>query len=309
MRAVVLGFISRDINTLEGGKQIEETGGKGWYTSAALAQCGVDVDLITWLPDEDLSLIEPLRQLGIGVHIIPIAKSVRHENIHLPGSHPERSNTVAGPITVKDFTAEMWDIIKTADVVHLAPDAESRLPLEIVQQLTNRTGTKFTVDLAHYLHDWEADGTQINRASWPNQAALLQHFETVFLSADDVNEIQNKSETVVSYARQLAEMGPTEIIITQGRHGSSLFLAHDNDLVETPAFPPAQVVDQTGAGDTFAGAYLADRLLGNDPDHAALFAATAAGLKIAYSGPLRETRMDVEQTMAEQETTIRTGKT
>ena len=46
-------------------------------------------------------------------------------------------------------------------------------------------------------------------------------------------------------------MGPKYIIIKKGEHGSMLF--GEDEFFVSPAYPIKQVVDPTGAGDTFAG--------------------------------------------------------
>ena len=55
-------------------------------------------------------------------------------------------------------------------------------------------------------------------------------------------------------ARAICAMGPQHVIIKKGEHGAMLF---SNDKVFiAPALPLENVVDPTGAGDTFAGAFL-----------------------------------------------------
>ena len=55
-------------------------------------------------------------------------------------------------------------------------------------------------------------------------------------------------------ARDICAMGPQHVIIKKGEHGAMLF---SNDKVFiAPALPLENVVDPTGAGDTFAGAFL-----------------------------------------------------
>ena len=54
-----------------------------------------------------------------------------------------------------------------------------------------------------------------------------------------------------------------------------------------PAFPVANVTDPTGAGDTFAGGYIAATLAGADPLEAASTGARAAAESIAVVGPMQ----------------------
>jgi len=55
-------------------------------------------------------------------------------------------------------------------------------------------------------------------------------------------------------AARLLELGPQLVVIKKGEHGSMLFAADQTVLL--PAYPVREVIDPTGAGDTFAGACL-----------------------------------------------------
>ena len=52
-------------------------------------------------------------------------------------------------------------------------------------------------------------------------------------------------------AKQLRKMGPELIVIKKGEHG--VFFYCDRFMFAFPAYPVENVVDPTGAGDTFAG--------------------------------------------------------
>lgn len=53
---------------------------------------------------------------------------------------------------------------------------------------------------------------------------------------------------------KIRSMGPSVIIVKRGEYGAMLFTPHSIFLA--PAFPVDQVVDPTGAGDSFAGAFV-----------------------------------------------------
>lgn len=80
--------------------------------------------------------------------------------------------------------------------------------------------------------------------------------------------------------RQAAEaimaLGPQIIVQTEGADGSYT-LTHDT-FFHTPAFP-VQVVDTTGAGDVFHGAYLVGMLHGWSPRANAIFSSAVAAVK------------------------------
>jgi sugar/nucleoside kinase (ribokinase family) len=58
---------------------------------------------------------------------------------------------------------------------------------------------------------------------------------------------------LVKAARAIHKMGPRYVVVKKGEHGALLF--HGGDMLYAPALPLADVVDPTGAGDSFAGGF------------------------------------------------------
>jgi sugar/nucleoside kinase (ribokinase family) len=63
-------------------------------------------------------------------------------------------------------------------------------------------------------------------------------------------------------ARAIVAMGPRTVIVKRGDSGALLF--HDRSVFAAPAFPLEEVVDPTGAGDTFAGGFMGYLARGRD---------------------------------------------
>jgi sugar/nucleoside kinase (ribokinase family) len=75
------------------------------------------------------------------------------------------------------------------------------------------------------------------------------------LTINDAEARQLSGEySLVKAAKKILEMGPKYLIIKKGEHGALLF--HEDQVFSTPALPLAEVFDPTGAGDTFAGAFI-----------------------------------------------------
>ncbi|MCC6599655.1 MAG: bifunctional hydroxymethylpyrimidine kinase/phosphomethylpyrimidine kinase [Crocinitomicaceae bacterium] len=60
--------------------------------------------------------------------------------------------------------------------------------------------------------------------------------------------------SLVKAARKILDLGPRYVIIKKGEHGALLFDKHN--IFFAPALPLEEVVDPTGAGDTFAGGFI-----------------------------------------------------
>ena len=76
-------------------------------------------------------------------------------------------------------------------------------------------------------------------------------------------------------------LGPQIVVQTEGKHGS--YTITDGERFHTPAFA-VDVLDTTGAGDVFHGAYLVGLLHGWDIRSAADFATAAAAIKCTRLG-------------------------
>ena len=77
---------------------------------------------------------------------------------------------------------------------------------------------------------------------------------------DEEAKMLTKTHNLIKAARKIMEWGTKYVIIKKGEHGSLLF--YDDVVFPSPAFSLENIVDPTGAGDSFAGGmigYLASK--------------------------------------------------
>jgi cytidine kinase len=77
--------------------------------------------------------------------------------------------------------------------------------------------------------------------------------DCVILNDGEVRQLTDEPN-LVRAARKVLDMGPRVVVAKQGEYGSAMFTA--DGVFGIPAFPTADVVDPTGAGDTFAGGFM-----------------------------------------------------
>jgi sulfofructose kinase len=82
--------------------------------------------------------------------------------------------------------------------------------------------------------------------------------------------------------KELARSGRACTAATDGSRGC-WFTAGNGDVVHQPSFP-VEVVDTTGCGDVFHGAYAAAIVRGMPPDEAIQYAAAVAAVKATHRG-------------------------
>ncbi len=76
----------------------------------------------------------------------------------------------------------------------------------------------------------------------------------VLIINDQELRLLTGESNIISALPMVTAMGPSRVIVKKGEHGAIMY-TEDQHFV-TPAFPLSKVIDPTGAGDSFAGAFL-----------------------------------------------------
>jgi len=88
---------------------------------------------------------------------------------------------------------------------------------------------------------------------------LLKEIDGIVMN-DSEAKLLCEDENLVRAGHKVLEMGPKFVVIKKGEHGVMFFSKYETYVL--PAFPTPDVVDPTGAGDSFAGGmmgYLAEQ--------------------------------------------------
>jgi sugar/nucleoside kinase (ribokinase family) len=86
-------------------------------------------------------------------------------------------------------------------------------------------------------------------------------------------------ENLVRAGLKVLEMGPKFVVIKKGEHGAMFFSREETYVL--PAYPTANVVDPTGAGDSFAGGMMGYLAQKQDTSPQTLKEALAHGIVVA----------------------------
>lgn len=115
------------------------------------------------------------------------------------------------------------------------------LQMKVLEQVTNPVYTGMDT-MNFWIQSKRADLLKVLKKV---QILLINEGESKMLTAEP---------NAISASYQLLKMGPEAVVIKRGEYG--IILNHrDQGLFLLPAFPIAEVVDPTGAGDTFAGGF------------------------------------------------------
>ena len=83
---------------------------------------------------------------------------------------------------------------------------------------------------------------------------LLRHIDILMVNDTEARELSG-DWNIYRAAHWILDRGPTRVVIKQGEHGALLVDAQATFKV--PAYPLQEVFDPTGAGDAFAGGFMA----------------------------------------------------
>ncbi|MGC9315467.1 MAG: PfkB family carbohydrate kinase [bacterium] len=83
--------------------------------------------------------------------------------------------------------------------------------------------------------------------------ALLSDIDMLLINALEVRMLSG-NKSLLAGAREVLKMGPEILIVKRGESG--VMVITEDDIFVLPAYPIEQVVDPTGAGDSFAGAFM-----------------------------------------------------
>jgi ribokinase len=198
----------------------------------------------------------------------------------LTGEHlAARDVGAEGSATLQPFYDVLLGISPTADdipaswlrapAVHLCPQVGTRHRDSLAA--LNGKADWISVDPSpHYSRKLDSAGL----------AEFLAGADAFLPSAQEIRPLLD-SMTPIEAAKTLHNAGFPEVVVKRG--ADPTIVAFDGAVRSMPIMP-VTVVDPTGAGDSFCGAYAANRLLGHDPIESARRAAISAALVVGCSG-------------------------
>lgn len=281
---MMIGHFAKDILVIDG--QAENApGGAIYYGGIALRRLGIHAAIVTRLHPDDFPRLEELKRVGAQVFAVPAPETSGIKNIYDSADMERRvciSLGFAGPFQAADIP----DI--AARIFAVVPIIAGEVGLPLLKSLASRGPV--ALDVQGFVRVRE--NGQLVFKEWAEMEDGLSH--VTYLKADraEAELLTGKTDMHLA-ARQLAEYGPREIVITQS---SGLTVFADGKLYEAP-FTPRSLAGRTGRGDTSFAIYLGKRL-SVTPEEACRYAAAVATLKQEQPGPWNGNLADVEALLA-----------
>jgi sugar/nucleoside kinase (ribokinase family) len=248
MPLLVVGSIALDSVETPSQRRDNVLGGSAVYFSYAASYfCGVRMVGVVGedFPSEHSAM---LARRGIdtsGLHVVPGAKTFRWSGKYLPNMN-DRETLEVHLNVFEHFDPVLPEAYRQCRYLFLA-NGSPGVQLKVLNQVV-----KPALVVADTMDLW----INIQR---DELLALLKRLDGLVLN-DSEARLLTGDENLVRAGRAVQRLGPKFVIIKKGEHGAMFF--GDRQTFVLPAYPTADVVDPTGAGDSFAGGmmgYLAHR--------------------------------------------------
>lgn len=250
MREVlVVGSLAYDSVKTPSGVAQKSLGGSANYFSVA-ASLFAPVRVVGVVGEdysaEDKSLLQSRRVDLQGL------QTVSGKTFHWEGSYENNLNEA---VTLKtelnvfaQFNPTLPEIYKSSSYVFLA-NIDPTLQLQVLAQVEKPVFTG--MDSMNFWINSKQD----------ELLKVLKKVDIVFMNEAEAKMLTQTSNSVRA-TKKVAELGPRFVVIKKGEYGATLY-SSQHGFYYAPALPVENVVDPTGAGDSFAGGFfgtLASRL-------------------------------------------------
>lgn len=266
-------------------------GGNGANTAIAAALLDVPVRLIASIGNDDFGerALEPLRGAGVDLSLVRRVEAATPATVVLVGANGDRmflhrpgvsTDAFAEPV---EFAAE---IVRGAGYFHLGnPFALPNMRVNAAPTMRNahEAGLITSLDTG-----WDSRGRWLQ-----DIGGSLPYTDLLFVNEDEALRLSGCAGYREA-ARRLRELGAATVIVKRGGSGCAVFGGAGE--FDTPAFD-VHAVDTTGAGDCFAGGYLAALARGMSHDEAARVANAVGALNVQHMGSIKGLK-SWEETMA-----------
>ncbi|RLE08154.1 carbohydrate kinase [Candidatus Aerophobetes bacterium] len=277
---VLVGDFAKDEDIVDGRRR-NLLGGAVYYGAFPLKLIGINVAVVTKLARKDFPELSVFKRAGIPVFVREAPQTTGIKNVYFT-EDPDRRQSYplgfAGSFSERDFPNVH------AKIIHIGALIKGEIPLRMIEKLSQKAD--LSLDVQGFVRVEEGD--QLILRDWSEKRIALPYIK--YLKADAVEaKVLTGTSDLPTAAKSLANMGPSEVLIT---HKRGVVLFAKGRFYQAP-FRPKSLRGRSGRGDTCISTYIAKRLT-SPPYKALCFAAALTTLKLEKEGPFRGKPKDVE---------------
>jgi len=275
-----------ELTRWEGPADIQMTAaGSAGYLVQDLARLGVDVGLVSCLPDDQLGAfqLDTLRRAGVDVDRVRLVPNTVGTIVAYVLLFDSRKRPLAYRLGTHDpwpltFEPADRDCLLDARLLHCG----GYLHFDSVYH--GATTNLFREARARGLItsiDTQFPAKPLARPWLAAMADILPYVDVLFVDEREACSLADR-EDLAEAAAILRDAGPHTVVVKQGSEGARVFAG--DAVFYQPAVPVTALVDSIGAGDAFDAAFLLGLLEGWALERTALFAAVTAGFSVGGVG-------------------------
>jgi sugar/nucleoside kinase (ribokinase family) len=244
MSLLVIGTVAFDEVETPYGKTGKILGGAATYIGLAASHLTSDIRIVSVVggdfPDQYMQLLKKHNIDTRGIKVVEEGKTFfwagkYHNNMNL------RDTLVTDLNVLADFDPVLPEEYKNSEYLMLG-NLTPAIQKKVIQQMNTRPKL-ICMDTMNFWMDIAMD----------DLLEVLTMVDILTVNDEEARQLSGE-HSLVKAAKKILTMGPTYLIIKKGEHGALLFC--ENKVFFVPAMPLEDVVDPTGAGDTFAGGFM-----------------------------------------------------
>lgn len=238
---IVVGSIALDtITTPDHQNKIGLGGSATYFSTAASLLCKPQVIAVLG-EDFRLAELEFLRERGVDLSQVKVRAGKTFQWQGTYGDDLGEATTLRTDLNVfEDFNPELSEEQKNCDFLFLG-NILPQLQWNVLEQAEK---AKFIA--ADTMNMWIKNEN-------PMLLKVLSRIDMLVVNEAEAQLLSQKKD-IFSAAKAIRDMGPRIVVIKRGGFGS--FMLFEDQIFGAPAYMASNVVDPTGAGDTFAGGLL-----------------------------------------------------
>jgi len=219
-------------------------GGAATYIAWAASYFHHDIRLVSIVGDDfPQKEIDMLAERGVdtqGLKVVSGGKSFFWAGKY--SKNLSKRDTLATQLNVlSEFDPVLPESYRTSDYLmlgNLTPDIQ----LRVIEQMKKRPKV-IALDTMNYWMD----------TAWESLLKALKLVDILSINDEEARQLSGEY-SLVKAAKVIFSLGPKYLVVKKGENGALLF--HEEHIFFAPAIPLLDILDPTGAGDSFAGGFM-----------------------------------------------------
>ncbi len=241
MSILTVGTVAFDSIETPYGSVDKVIGGACTYISWAASYWYNEINLLSIIgedfPEEEIKLLQKR-----GVSTEGLVRVKNQKSFYWSGKYHNDMNNRDTLITdlnvLAEFNPKLPTSYQNSSYIMLG-NLTPAIQLSVLNQLINRPKL-VVLDTMNYWMDTALDELH----------EVLKRVDVLTINDEEARQLSGE-RSLVKAAKRIHTFGPKYLIIKKGEHGALLF--YEDQIFFAPGLPIPEVIDPTGAGDSFAG--------------------------------------------------------